>query len=842
MPASARRHGRERRSSKGRLRASLVAAVVAAASAVVPNVTAQPPPPIQIEIGPPAPGLPAPFDPPLILLPDERLLTLDVPSHPWMLINDSELPALRDRIREAEPGSIIAAAWERFLSGVDDPAFRDRDGLMAGLSDPTSRRWGRDDVLNTGLVWKITGDSEYLELTETLIAYATSLTPDYGAPIEPGVDEYYIQRAHRLNGFALAYDLLYEDLSPLARTQLRGIVETLANQHFVHANTSWWGLLSSGSNIGGMNAAALGTAALALYNENPAAPLWLMRAEMLVRGYFHAGFDPEGSGIEGVLYANYGMRITTYLLHALERVGFDGLRQEGGIPRHQHGFAYEVLPGGGAVNPLNDARYYEINPTFTTWSIAHGDYPELSAWLFDNMYALVPGEQRQVGGLPTLLWYRPSDPAFDPSDMLPLAQGFVERRGLVHVRTGWGADDFMASFEARQTDWGQGVHQNQDIGQFTLYEGGAKLIVDSRYANWLEKMVALDFEAMRSSESEAHNLVVADGRSQDFWARGTLTGFATTINGPGEAGSIDIASSDARLAWILDQPEQADRCFLYSRSAPGSPINYLVVTDQMVQGGSSHTYTSYLHTDWRNTASVHEGAGSGIVRIESGEVDGVSLSIDLNVEGDSRTRIGSFTPDDAQDWARLGLPGRKAHPRVETTHDGDAYRAINVMIPTASGEEAPPVARIAATGGIASQVDHGRAVDTILLANGSEAPVAAAGIETDAGCALVRMQDGAVTRIAFSGGTYVDVNGVRVMQARGGPGTVAWADDPSDEAGAPAGSTLEAQALAAALDEQSSVALPATGGGAVTAGATLVALAVLLHALAARLPKRRLRA
>lgn len=766
--------------------------------------------PIKVELESPAAGLPDLPDPPVVVAPDLDLLTLPVPTqHPWMLFDSSELPALRSRILDAPDGSAVSDAWTALLHTIQDPGFTDRDGYLAGLQDPLSRRWGRDDLLLVAFAWHITGEARYLDQARQLLQYAVTLTPDYGAPIEPGVDEYYIQRAHRLNGFALAYDLLHDALPPVELLQLRLIVEVLGRQHLVHANTAWWGLVSSGSNIGGNNAAALGTAALALWHDDPDAPVWLLRAEQIVRGYFHEGFDREGAGIEGVLYGNYGMRIPTFLGHALGRAGHDTMFDAGGLPGHEPWYAYEVLPGGGAVNPLNDARYYEINPTYTTWQSTYGAAPELSRWLFDNVTRKVPSTGPNVGEvLATLLWAQPSDPDFDPAAILPLAEDYADL-GLVHVRSGWAADDLMASFLVRQTDWGEGVHQNHDVGQVTLYSDGAKLITDSRYANWLSQVAALDPEAAATSESPAHNLVVADGRTQDFFGKGDLVAFASTAQ-VGRPGAVDLAVADTRLAWLLDQPERADRYFLHVRAGPGTP-DYVVVADRFRQGGGDHAYTSYLHTDWRNDARV-DPADAGSVRIDSGEVPGVGLDVDVHAATPITTRIGSFTPDDAQDWRRLGTDERKANDRIETASRASAYEAIAVLAPTGVGETSPPVRRLAVAGGIADVVDVGPGTtDTILLATGDGAEVSGDGVRTDAPFAVVRRGPAGITYLAMAEGTYLDVDGVRVVQVEGGRTTVV-VDGRGVDVSAPADVTTPDVAPATPTAPATGDRLPATGG------------------------------
>jgi hypothetical protein len=45
--------------------------------------------------------------------------------------------------------------------------------------------------------------------------------------------------------------------------------------------------------------------------------------------------------------------------------------------------------------------------------------------------------------------------------------------------------------------------------------------------------------------------------------------------------------ADARLAWLTDQPERADRFFLHVRARKGTP-DYVVVADRFTQGVGAH--------------------------------------------------------------------------------------------------------------------------------------------------------------------------------------------------------------------------------------------------------------
>ena len=396
-----------------------VAVLVGGAPATLAEVV--PEKPVKVELPVPLRGLPDVFDPPAIAGIDTDVATLAVPtSHPWMLFNTAELPALRTRIIGVPPGSVIGRTWSRLKAGAD-ACCDGRASAEDAISTFPNRSLGRDELAEIGFVWHLTGDGKYLAKAKQLLSYVVATAPDYGTPLEPGVDEFYIQRAHRLAGLALAYDVLYPGLDDTERLLLRSAIVDLGGQHLVHGATAWWATISVGSNITGNNAAAIGVAGLALWHDDPDARLWVLRSDQLVRSFLHEGHDSGGAGNEGILYSNYGLRIPTYLASGLVRAGGVNPFLTSAVAKQQEWFAYEVLPGGGAVNPLNDARYYEINPTHLTWAGRYGTNPRLARWIWDEFQTKAPGGPRLGETFATLLWFEPEDPAYRPERDLPLA-------------------------------------------------------------------------------------------------------------------------------------------------------------------------------------------------------------------------------------------------------------------------------------------------------------------------------------------------------------------------------------------------------------------------------------
>ncbi len=718
-------------------RSVLVAALslVAVAAGVVVPARAEPvSEPIDPSIPAPLRGVFDPMDFPQLAAPDPALVTLEVPDHPWMLFTDEQVPAIRARIaagRSATPGDFdslwpVADQFDRLESrALEGCEVRGRCSYEDGFADLEGRDYGREDLAEYGVAFHLTDDdakrAQILANAKALLQYVVATVPDHGAPLEPGVDEFYIQRAHRLNGFAWAYDLLYDALDPAERLQLREVVLLLARQQFAHSKTAWWGTVSTGSNIGAHNGAALAQAGLAMLDETPEAREWLIRGEQLVRSYFHEGFDDTGASVEGILYGNYGMMVSTYLIHALRQAGHADLSQVGGVDRQQEWAIYELLPEGGAVNPTNDARYLEFNEVFTLWSSSHGDTPELSRWLTNQVMERWQGGANTGRPIPTTLWYRPPVDGFDPNDHYPDSQVF-DGRGLASFRSGWGPGETLAAFEARQNDWGEGVHHNQDVNSFQLYADGARFVVDSRYANGLNVFgLGTDEEGTRVSSSQAHNYVVADGRSQDFLGKGDLQ--VTSL--AADNGLADLALGDARLAWLVDQPERAERFFAYVPADPKSKASdYVIVADRFAQGGDSHEYTSFLHTDWTNTLTVTSGAADGVdepitacvtapshdeALFEAGErfhpyrwftktpageepttvVRDAAMEATIVTAQPAAATVSTFTPLDRHDWERYRLRDTsvRAQPRLDVTSAAPSYDALTVLVPGANDAE-----------------------------------------------------------------------------------------------------------------------------------------------------------
>ena len=110
---------------------------------------------------------------------------------------------------------------------------------------------------------------------------------------------------------------------------------------------------------------------------------------------------------------------------------------------------------------------------------------------------------------------------------------------------------------------------------------------------------------------------------------------------------------------------------------------------------------------------------------------GAGLSMTMVAAQPFEARVGSFTPDDAEDWEHLDPPGRRAHDRLAVRSRGAAFESIAVLVPTGPGEVPPRVRAVPAEGGVAVVVDHGEVQDVLLLATGGSRSVSAEGAAVD---------------------------------------------------------------------------------------------------------------
>ena len=469
-----------------------------------------------------------------------RSQALNLPPHPRLIVygtstNPTRLAELRSQVDES--GS--PEQWnERKRALV--LAFRSlRAGSRVFSELNLEAEWGERPVIQ---------DEQYrclatLALTDLLMKSKGSLYPEYAG------DRIYARKANAflhwwrdhdylnwgqnpelgavdglgyaelLAGYALFYDWCYDYLSVSERAyHARAIYHVITDEdrlyHFAYGD---WRYGWYDNNHVGVIFGAVGLAALALDQQDPIfnqtardSIAWYRQvAATRVRDYLDTSYPGEGAGIEGVLYAMYGLNLSLPYALATERLrtvasGYDPLPSSMRVDAPRNAYQvptwlyYEQLPfnpcGG---TPLNDTSPPpdDLNASFRAWpwlmALSSAQYPNLAVPFFYTIYPPAtiasavaapfdfrapdpvsdPFDVRQVGTEPDfavsqlnslgiLLGWPEADP-YPTLDPRGLTHGkYYPGRGITYLRTGvqllntdgtrdWKPDSCLITFECR---------------------------------------------------------------------------------------------------------------------------------------------------------------------------------------------------------------------------------------------------------------------------------------------------------------------------------------------------------------------------------------------------------
>jgi hypothetical protein len=436
------------------------------------------------------------------------------------------------------------------------------------------------------------------------------------------VDQDDFDSSLRLRAMALGYDLAYAAFGAAERAEIRAEIRAYLAYMPTHFNYSRYMDNPFTSNRGATVGAAMGLAVIAIWPESSAeervalAPA-LEFGHRLVLKCLGDNLAGDGAYREGVLYASWTMRMAIPYLEARRR--FDGVdaTTDPRLERMAEWLAYEVLPeGGGRTNNVNDSPLFSrplaVHSTYLDWAQTRFASP-LACWLYRH----VAGDFGWDGGAAadraaTVLWSRPG-PDVDPATVLPASRLFAER-GMYAYRSGWksgatGGEILFSLYAGRFL----GGHAQEDQGQFTLYAFGDRYVVDNGAVH----------PTQLPKDSQAHNIVVADGRGQHNagqsigtdariaasllaplcdWVRADLDSAYDThspLNDP------DIPYPGTDWSWGYDggNPMQRAQRTIAVIHGPDAPT-WMLVADDFRKDAAPHRWQWLLHTDSTNVVDL----------------------------------------------------------------------------------------------------------------------------------------------------------------------------------------------------------------------------------------------
>jgi hypothetical protein len=533
--------------------------------------------------------------------------------HPRVYFTSAELDTLRTKVHGP-----AAAEWHETLANLR--VFRGDPP-----PPPAEKRRAQNDVAfaiaEGAFAYQMERDPKILAATKRYMDAAVSYDVWGYAFSKPNTD---LAAGHLLYGMGVAYDLLYNDLTPAERDKYRASIARHGRLLYDFFAPKSGRAYAYSQNHTFIPMSGLAVAAYAVYGEVPEAAQWsaLSRAiyDRVLATYSQDGYYYEGY--------EYWIFATPWIIHYLDAqkhaTGEDLFNQPGLRQTHLYA-AHALLPGGQSMfdfgdvfdGPVTRAKqgedyershpngHFESNYNILYDLAARFRSPEIQG-VADWMKS-----QGHTGQEPwwTLVWHDASLPS-QPITKLEPFHRFPDH-DVAFWRSSWSADATAVAFKcgppeghhtaaavAKYPDFHteQG-HVHPDVASFILFAHGQYLTGDSGYAG-VPKTVE-------------HNTLLVDGHGQgnegshDAWAhmdeaqldhiqitsaRFTSTGFDIT----GEAAAayapaLGLTHFTRRIQ--LTKPGQLEVSDSIATSAPRH-FSEVLHTDTTFKTDSANTHTT----------------------------------------------------------------------------------------------------------------------------------------------------------------------------------------------------------------------------------------------------------
>jgi hypothetical protein len=508
--------------------------------------------------GRPTPGVTAP--PPALALPaEETVLATLRPGHPRLLLLPDDVARLRQTIATDATArgyrDALVRGGEKTLG--EPPAQR----VLIGPRLLEVSRRVLERVYTLGLLYRLDGDARWLERATAELRAAAAFS-DWNPA-------HFLDVAELSHAFAVAYDWLYDALSPDDRATVKAalVEHGLRPAGQAYAQQAWWA--ADRFNWNNVCNGGIATAALALADEEPdlCRPL-LARA---LRGLPHAlaSYAPDGAWPEGPGYWGYATKYTVLACAALQSaLGTD--------------FGLSTLPGLAQTGAF---RLQSAGPTGLFFNFADaderaGDEPSLF-WLgrrYDDPLSAWGGRAaaKGAGSSRDLLWYDARGTA-DELARVGLDARYVATQ-LAYFRSAW--TDPRGIYVGFKGGDNKANHSHLDLGTFVLDALGQRWALDlgpddydlPGYFENPQRPTSPRWQYYRL-RTEGHNTLTLDGQNQDPQAAAPLVAFASAPGGGfavadlsaaylsagGQTVRRGIALRDARTRVLVQDEVQAGR-------------------------------------------------------------------------------------------------------------------------------------------------------------------------------------------------------------------------------------------------------------------------------------------
>jgi hypothetical protein len=450
--------------------------------------------------------------------------------HPRVYFTDAEL--LKLRVKAHGPDR---AMWQevlkhlRVLQGPPPPP-------------PAEKRREQNDVAlaiaEGAFAYRMEGDPKILAATKQYMDAAVSYDVWGYAFSKPNVD---LAAGHLLYGLGVAYDLLYNDLTPAERDRYRGKLAKQGALMYAAFSPKPGRAWAYSQNHTFIPIAGLAVAAYAVYGEVPAAKQWAQLSRAIYSRVL-ATYSQDGYYYEGYEYWIFATPWIIHYLDALQHAVGDGQFNQPGLKLMDLYAANALTPGGmlpfdfGDVydgpqtrklkgedyeraHPVIDGKtHYETNYNLLYDLAAHYRSTEIQG-VADWMKSLGHSSQEEWW---TLAW-RDNSIASMPIAQLPTWHEFPDHN-VAYWRSNWSADATAVAYKCgapegteaeavleKYPDWHmEAGHTHPDVNGFILFAHHQYLTGVSGYAGVPRTAEANTM--MVDGQGQGH-----DGHGHDAW-------------------------------------------------------------------------------------------------------------------------------------------------------------------------------------------------------------------------------------------------------------------------------------------------------------------------------------
>ena len=515
---------------------------------------------------------------------DESSFVNNLDSHPRVFVRDwDEIKAKVSSTYETKQwyDAIKKKADEALATDTTKHVVNDRGNVLE------SARTGRDRIQALAFMYKVTGDKRYFD-----DAYQEMVDmgnwPDWSAFTSDLVT------AELLQGYAAAYDWLYDDLTPEQRTTLVDIMkkQALAMYVYHYEGAIGWSFTTLTTNWNPVCNATAIMAAMAIADEEPELAEYLLeKAPPCIQNALPP-YAPEGGYPEGVSYWDYGTSFLIFAVDLLENAFVDGFQLPDNYVYWKSSGIDKTCDFGIYFNgPAGRFNYGDCASGYTSceimyWMADRFNKPQY-AWWQDNAQKQTNKYLTGYSAITSLIWYDPENAYLEPG-VFPLDKFYSSDNGVngVSMRSSWENDS--ALYAAMQGGDNNANHQHLSLGTYIIDYNMKRFITLHGYHDYA--LTGAKNEIYYKRAESYNTLIINPSSSRDQ-------------NGNAIAKLINSGTSDNTSFGILDMTQTSDDYVSARRGIMMTDNRNRVIVQDEVEARMPSEFYWFANTDAAITIS-----------------------------------------------------------------------------------------------------------------------------------------------------------------------------------------------------------------------------------------------